>query len=140
MDLKRRLIWHGIFLFLLGLLTGAVVSWFTNPRLGLSAHLAGVGSGAFLLALGAAWNEVKLAPRAATAAFWLALYGSYGGWMSLLLGAAFGTSRSTPIAGAGHVGAPWQEEIVDIGLVTMSAAIIVACAFILRGLGARAER
>jgi hydroxylaminobenzene mutase len=140
MDLKRRLIWHGIFLFLLGLLTGAVVSWFTNPRLGLSAHLAGVGSGAFLLALGAAWNEVKLAPRAATTAFWLALYGSYGGWMSLLLGAAFGTSRSTPIAGAGHVGAPWQEEIVDIGLVTMSAAIIVACAFILRGLGARAER
>jgi hydroxylaminobenzene mutase len=140
MDLKRRLIWHGIFLFLLGLLTGAVVSWFTNPRLGLSSHLAGVGSGAFLLALGAAWNEVRLSPRAATTAFWLALYGNYGGWASLLLAAVFGTSRSTPIAGAGHVGTPWQEAVVDLGLVTMSAAIIVACAFILRGVAGRAER
>ena len=30
-DSKRRLIWHGMFLFLLGLLTGFVEQQFNNP-------------------------------------------------------------------------------------------------------------
>lgn len=140
MDLKRRLIWHGIFLFLLGLLNGAAVPVFTAPRLGLSAHLAGVGSGTFLAVLGAVWQEVRLSPRAAVAAFWLALYGSYVGWIALVLAAAFGTSRSTPLAGAGHAGTAWQESIVDFGLVTMSVAIVAACVLILLGLRRSRDR
>jgi hydroxylaminobenzene mutase len=39
-------------LFLLGLLTGFAVQRFTNPRMGLAAHLEGVMNGTFLLALG----------------------------------------------------------------------------------------
>ena len=60
---RRRLLWHGMCLFLLGLLTGFVEQKFNNPRMGLAAHLEGVMNGTFLVALGAAWEEVKLAPR-----------------------------------------------------------------------------
>lgn len=33
-DLQRRLLWHGVFLFLLGLLTGLAGEHFTNARMG----------------------------------------------------------------------------------------------------------
>ena len=49
---NRRLMWHGMFLFLLGLLTGFVEHRFANVRMGLAAHLEGVMNGTFLLALG----------------------------------------------------------------------------------------
>ena len=51
------LMWHGMLLFMLGLITGLLEQRFTNVRMGLSAHLEGVINGIFLLALGAAWNE-----------------------------------------------------------------------------------
>ena len=51
-DANRRLMWHGILLFLLGLLTGLAEDHFTNVRMGLAAHLEGLMNGTFLLALG----------------------------------------------------------------------------------------
>ena len=39
---NRQLMWHGMFLFLLGLLTGLVEQRFTNVRMGLAGHLEGV--------------------------------------------------------------------------------------------------
>ncbi len=65
---NRRLMWHGMFLFLLGLFTGFAESHFTNVRMGLAAHLEGVMNGIFLLALGPAWNELRLgsAPKSVT--------------------------------------------------------------------------
>jgi (hydroxyamino)benzene mutase len=36
---KRRLMFHGMLLFLLGLITGLLEQHFTNVRMGLSAHL-----------------------------------------------------------------------------------------------------
>jgi hypothetical protein len=57
----RRLMWHGMFLFLLGLITGLVEQRFTNIRMGLSAHLEGVMNGILLVALGA--NRDKLPRR-----------------------------------------------------------------------------
>ena len=60
---NRRLMWHGMFLFLLGLITGLVEQRFTNIRMGLSAHLEGVMNGIFLVALGAIWNRVRLPRR-----------------------------------------------------------------------------
>jgi hydroxylaminobenzene mutase len=67
--------WHGMFLFLLGLVTGMLEQRFTNMRMGVSAHLEGVMNGTFLVVLGAIWTEVRLSPPAKTAAFWTALYG-----------------------------------------------------------------
>src|SRR5262249_8530916 len=69
----RRLMWHGMFLFLLGLLTGLAEERFTNVRMGLAAHLEGVMNGTFLVALGAIWMEVRLPPLAKTVAFWSVL-------------------------------------------------------------------
>jgi len=60
--INRRLMWHGMFLFLIGLLTGFAETHFINTRMGLAAHLEGVMNGIFLLALGAVWNEVRVTP------------------------------------------------------------------------------
>src|SRR5260221_6628183 len=89
-DSRRRLIWHGMFLFLLGLLTGFVEQKFTNQRMALAAHLEGVMNGTFLIALGAAWMEVMLSARLQSAAYWSALYGDYLNWVATALGAALG--------------------------------------------------
>src|SRR2546428_1161894 len=106
--MNRRLVWHGIFLFFLGLVVGMFVPLMTNPRMALSAHVGGVMTGIFLAVLGAVWGELRLAPRAETSAYWLALFGNYGSSPSLLLAALFRTSTMTPIAGAGHKAPPGQ--------------------------------
>lgn len=62
----RRLMWHGMFLFLLGLVTGLLEQRFTNVRMGLSAHLEGLMNGTFLVALGAICSAVRL-PQPANA-------------------------------------------------------------------------
>ena len=82
----RRLMWHGMFLFLLGLITGLVEQRFTNIRMGLSAHLEGVMNGIFLVALGAIWNRVRLPRHVMMAAYGMALYGTYANWPTTLLG------------------------------------------------------
>ena len=56
--------WHGMFLFLIGLFTGFAETRFSNVRMGLAAHLEGVMNGTFLVALGAIWTEVRLPPLA----------------------------------------------------------------------------
>src|ERR1700724_1391661 len=110
---NRRLMWHGI-----GLLTGFAEPRFVNMRMGLAAHLEGLMNGTFLLALGAAWTEVKLPPRMGTVAFWTALYGAYINWLVTTLAAAFGTAALSPITGAGHSGRAWQEGLVTVGFLT----------------------
>jgi hydroxylaminobenzene mutase len=137
LDHGRRLLWHGLLLFLLGLLTGLVVPALTNPRMGLSAHLEGVMNGTFLAVLGLAWERLVLSERAAVALFRLALYGTYANWASTLLAAVFATNRSTPIAGAGYGGRPWQENVVDFGLISLAIAIMAACVLALWGLRRR---
>jgi hydroxylaminobenzene mutase len=57
---NRRLMWHGILLFLIGLITGLFEQHFTNMRMARAAHLEGVMNGTFLVALGAIWREVRL--------------------------------------------------------------------------------
>jgi hydroxylaminobenzene mutase len=54
----RGLMWHGMFLFLIGLVTGLNERRFTNMRMALSAHLEGVMNGIFLIAVGAIWRQV----------------------------------------------------------------------------------
>ncbi len=133
-DYSRRLLWHGLLLFLLGLLTGLVVPMLANPRMGLSAHLEGVMNGLSVAILGLLWNRLVLSNRTATALFWLALYGTYANWVSTLLAAVFATNRSTPIAGAGFGGLPWQENLVDFGLISLAIAMVAASVLALWGL------
>ena len=133
-DSKRRLIWHGMFLFFLGLLTGFIVHQFKNPRMGLAAHLEGVMNGTFLVALGAVWTEVRLSAYQKTGAYWSALYGTYANWTVTTLAAVFGTASLSPITGAGHSAPPWQEGLVTFGFITVGIAIVVSSLLVLWGL------
>ncbi len=133
----HRLLWHGFLLLLLGLVTGIAVRAFHNPRLAVAAHLIGVFDGALVMILAWAWQHFALTERLKSLLFFCILVGAYGGWGCNLLGAAFGTSRMTPIAGSGFRGAPWQEALVTAGLVTVAAALILMCLIALYGLRSR---
>ena len=133
-DASRRLIWYGMFLFLLGLLTGFVEPKFANPRMGLAAHLEGVMNGIFLVALGAAWAHVRLSPGLSSTAYWTALYGTYANWAVTSLAAILGTAALSPITGAGRGGRPWEEAIVTVGFLSVSIAIVACSILVLWGL------
>jgi (hydroxyamino)benzene mutase len=135
---NRRLMWHGMSLFVLGLATGMLERYFANMRMGVSAHLEGVMNGTFLVVLGAIWTEIRLSPAAKTAAFWTALYGTYANWFFTTLGAAFGTAAANPIAAAGHHGQPWQEALAGTGFRSVEVAIVAASLLVFWGLRARA--
>jgi (hydroxyamino)benzene mutase len=133
----RRLMWYGMFLFLLGLLTGFAEHLFTNVRMGLSAHLEGVLNGIFLVALGAIWDQVRLPHAVKVTAFWTALYGTYVNWLVTSIAASFGTAANSPITSAGHHGKPWQETFVATGFLTVAIAIVATSVLVLWGLRAR---
>jgi len=135
---NRRLMFHGMCLFVLGLLTGFVEQHFANVRMGLAAHLEGVMNGIFLVALGAIWPHVRLSSVKTVVAFWTVLYGTYVNWLMTILAAIFGTAALSPITGAGHSGKPWQESLVTVGFMSVGVAIVIASALVLWGL--RKER
>jgi hydroxylaminobenzene mutase len=134
----RRLMFHGMVLFLLGLATGFAEQHFANVRMGLAAHLEGLMNGIFLLALGASWKEVRLTSRTASVVFRVTLYGTYGNWLMTTLAAVFGTAALSPITGAGHSGLPWQESLVMVGFMTVGITMVFSSAVVLWGLRARA--
>ena len=132
-DTKRRLIWHGMFLFLLGLLTGFIEPQFKNLRMALTAHLEGVMNGTFVVALGAVWSELRFSARQNVAAYWTALYGTYGNWAATTLAAVFGTAALSPITSAGQHGQPWQENAVTAAFMSVGVAIIACAVLVLWG-------
>ncbi len=137
---NRHLMWHGTFLFLLGLVTGFLEPHFANVRMGLAAHLEGLMNGIFLIALGAIWMEVRLSPAKKGIAYWTALYGTYANWLVTTLAAIFGTAALSPITGAGHSGQPWQESFVTISFLSVGVAIVASSLLVLWGLRARASQ
>jgi len=137
-DANRRLMWHGMCLFLIGLLTGFVEPQFANTRMGLAAHIEGVMNGTFLVALGAVWNEVRLTPAKKAIAYWVALYGTYGNWLVTVLAAVFGTVSLSPITGAAHRAQPWQESFVGTAFPTVGIAIVLSTVLVLWGLRRKA--
>jgi hydroxylaminobenzene mutase len=134
-DTRERLIWHGMFLFLLGLLTGLTLPLLKAEQLGLSAHLAALMGGMFLMILGLIWGHVKLQPRLLTVTFALALYSSYVNWGANLLAGAFGGSSMLPIAAGGQAaGTVWQDNLLSVGLTSCALAILACCLLVLCGL------
>ena len=125
------LCFSGVLLFLLGLLTGFGIPRCRSPRLGLSAHLTGVQSGTFLLALGLVWPRLSMSPT------WSAILANgtwaslYMVWLSLLLAAIFGAGRGLPIAGGGITTTPARQAVVTVLLVVGSLGIAVAVAALL---------
>ena len=134
---ERRLLWHGLLLFLIGLLTGLLETHFTNVRMALSAHLEGVMNGTFVIAVGAIWGQVRLPRTAKAVAYGTLLYGAYGNWGVTVLAAIFGTAANTPIAAAGHSSTPWQESLIGFGFLTVAISMISCALLVLWGLSGR---
>ena len=97
--MARRLAFHGLLLFLLSMIEGMFVQKLAVPRMGLSAHVGGAMSGIFLMALAGIWPQVQLPPRAAKAAFWIAVVSFYLSSAGLFYAALFATHSSTPMFG-----------------------------------------
>jgi hydroxylaminobenzene mutase len=130
----RWLCWFGVLLILLGLGTGAFIPLFDNARQGLAAHTGGVQNGILLTVLGLLWRHLRLSPRVERVAAVASVFSLYAIWLALVLAAAFGTSRSTPVAGAGHHGEAWQEALVSTLFGAGSVALIAAMLGVLWGL------
>jgi hydroxylaminobenzene mutase len=129
--LERRLLWHGMLLFLLGLLTGFVVPALKIPRMGLASHLEGVMNGMLLAIVGCFWTKLRLSERKLTVTFWLLLYGTYSNWATTLLSAIWGAAASMPLAGGAMEGRPWQEYAVLAGLWSCALTMLVAIVMLL---------
>ena len=112
-------------LFLVGLLTGLVLPLTANPRAGLAGHLEGVMNGTFLVALGCAWAELRLGAVAERVVYGSLVFGSWANWGGTLLSAVLGTSKATPLAGAGHAGT-WFQETLVLGILASVALAMVA--------------
>jgi hydroxylaminobenzene mutase len=139
-DASRRLMGHGMFLFLIGLITGFLEQHFANVRMGLAAHLEGVMNGIFLLALGGAWSAVHLRPAIKIIAYWTVLYGTYMNWVVTTLAAIFGTGALSPITAPGRVAQPWQETVVTAGFMSVGIVIVFSTVLILWGLRTKATQ
>jgi hydroxylaminobenzene mutase len=137
---NRRLMWHGMLLFLLGLFTGFAEPHFTNVRMGLAAHLEGVMNGILLLALGAIWPHVRLGRNAQAAAFWTALYSAYANWLFTTLAAILGTGALSPITASGFRAQAWQESLVTAGLMSVGIVIVTSTLIFLWGLRGKASQ
>jgi hydroxylaminobenzene mutase len=131
--MKRSLLRSGMILFLLGLLTGLLLPQLHNPRAGLAAHLEGVMNGTFLVVVGLAWDELRLGEKTRNAAFALVLGGAYLNWATTLLTSVLGTSRATPIAGAGFSASAATETIVFGLFVVVALAMITAVSLFVAG-------
>jgi (hydroxyamino)benzene mutase len=139
MEHRRRLLFHGMALFLIGLFTGLAEQHFANVRMALAAHLEGVMNGIFLLAVGAIWTEVRLPVRATVVAYWALLGGTYGNWAVTTTAAFLGTAALSPVTAAGHSAPQWQEALVTAGFMMIGLAIIAASLLLLWGLRATAK-
>jgi (hydroxyamino)benzene mutase len=131
---QRRLVLAGAVLFLLGLVQGAAVPAFTNPRMALSAHLTAVQSGTAIMVAGLAWSFAELSPALERVARLSIIYGLYGLWTGLTLAAASGASQSLPIAGAGHAASATIEAGVSAIVVVSSVVITLGWAVFVVGL------
>lgn len=124
----------GMLIFILGLINGVLIPRFTNKRMGLSSHLVGVQHGLVFLAFGFLWPRLDLSSLLLTGAFWLSIYGLYAIWIALVLAGVWGTSKDTPIAGAGYQGTDTQELISGLLLKSGSVAILIGSIIVFLGL------
>jgi hydroxylaminobenzene mutase len=122
---QRTLVVAGALLFLIGLLQGAAVQSFLNPRMALSAHLTAVQSGMAMMIVGALWGSADLRATFSNIARWTIVIGMFGLWAGLTASAATGASKNLPIAGAGFSAARVTENLVSIAVLGGSVLMTI---------------
>ncbi|MXP15296.1 hydrogenase [Altererythrobacter confluentis] len=136
---QRTLVVAGALLFLIGLLQGAVVQSFLNPRMALSAHQTAVQSGMAMMIVGALWASADLRSTYSSLARWTIVIGMFGLWAGLTASAATGASNNLPIAGAGYSAAQVTEALVSIAVLGGSVLMTIGWSIFVIGL-IRAKR
>jgi hydroxylaminobenzene mutase len=136
-DAKRRVLWHGTVLVVLGLATGGFLQSFANPRLALAAHMGGLMNGTLVMVVGAFWTELAISATPARVLLWSLVYSGYVNWLGLVVAAVFGTAHTTPLLGDGGPAAPWQEGLVAFCLVSGAIVTLAAFGLVLFGLRRR---
>lgn len=131
---ERRLIRAGFVLFTLALLTGFAIPAFTNHRMALAAHVGGVLNALILMAVGLSWGLLTMGPAQAKLTRGAFLVGTYANWGTACLAAAWGTSRLTPLSGAGYVAEPWKESVVQALQVLLSVVIVAGAVSVVHAL------
>jgi hydroxylaminobenzene mutase len=132
---KRGLLWHGIFISLLGFVVGLFLPLYANPRAGLATHLLGITQGLFLAVIGLSYPQLKLPLWVGRANFWMLLISAYVGMIAEFAGAAFGLSRMFIITAMGlPEGIPWLETSTEIAIKGISNFILLSCLIVLFGL------
>jgi hydroxylaminobenzene mutase len=121
----ERLLIRAVFiLFTLALFTGFAIPAFLNQRMALAAHLTGILNALVLIALGLSWGLLVMGPVQARLTRVVFLFATYGSWGASCLAAAWGTSRLTPLSGAGYSAAAWKENLVQVLQVALTMAIV----------------
>ncbi|TAH40570.1 MAG: hydrogenase [Bacteroidetes bacterium] len=128
-----RLLFFGILLLLVGLISGLFIPVMTNPRMGLSAHLEGMMNGMLLVIVGLIWNKLIVNKRYLFFSYWLLLYASFANYIAVTIAAITGAGKMMPISG-GKDGPPIIESLISFLLISLSLAMIFACVIILIGL------
>ena len=131
---SRRLKMLGMFLFLMGLITGFTTTNLKNPRMGLAAHLEGVMNGTFLIAAGLIWNDLRLLSKLKNATYWTLIYGTFVNWLITLIAAYSGTYAMSPVTGHGFMGTPIQENFVNAGFITVGLTMVFSVTVMTYGL------
>ncbi len=139
-DFDRAFTRAGFSLILLALVTGFGIPNFLNPRMAVAAHLSGVLNGLLLIALSSVWSRLALSPGQLGLAKGVSLFAAYGNWATSCLAAAWGTSRMTPLAGAGHAAVPWKESVVQVTQVSRFLRIASPWGWSYTGFAARPLR
>lgn len=131
---SNRLIFLGVFLFLLGLIIGLFVPIFANPRMGVSSHIEGVLNGMFLIILALIWHKIDLSIRWLKITFWLAVYGTFANCLGILFAAIFNGGKMLGIMAQGKEGTALVEAVIGFSLISLSIAMIVVSITVLIGL------
>lgn len=130
---SNQLIFWGVLLFFLGLLSGLFIPMMANPRMGLSGHLEGIMNGIFLIVSGLIWSRLESSEKWLRISFILAFFGTFANFTAVLIAAITGSGRLMPLAG-GKEGTPVLESIISFLLISLSIAMLVFCIIILKGL------
>ncbi|NVK50140.1 MAG: hydrogenase [Cyclobacteriaceae bacterium] len=131
---SNRLIYWGIFLFLLGLVVGLMAPIFANPRMGVSSHIEGILNGMFLIILGLIWDKILVSEKWLKITFWLAIYGTFMNWFGILLAAIFNGGKMLGIMAPTEESSPIVEGMIGFSLISLSIAMIATCVILLIGL------
>ena len=137
--MNRKLLSLGFILVFISFLTGAIIPLFKNPHLAVSAHLNAIIGGIILVILGIIFDKLILTATTSKIMTWSWVYAVYMNWIATILGAVWGTSRLTPVAGTGFAGSEIQEIIVSILLISLVLASFIGCGIVIYGLRGRDE-